>query len=682
MNGNAKFSVLLGAKVTGENNIKRLGNSMQGVQGKAKNLGLAVKGVGLAFKAMFAAAAIGGIAAFAKSSIDAADALGKLEVRTGIAAAKLQSYVNAGKLADVSQKQLATGLKTLARTQLEAADGVATYADAYNKLGIDVKNTDGTIKKSDQLLGEIADAFATLPDGPEKTAIALDIFGKSGADMITMLNGGKAALEEFNYQLSDKFAQNAEYYNDQVTKLGFKFEGFRMQLIDALLPALNAITESFATLFEAGVDFDPLFKIIAGSIRVVAAVTFSLIKLVDTLIKNAVAGFQIIGKLLTFDLPGAMDIYKTRFSGMIDQAKKDFAELGNIMFGTSEAPEGYGRKTGGVLPPGGNQELTKEQATKKRNSALSKGLDITLKQTASFAKMLQGLEDERRLLEAKILGKEKEIALDIKVEKMTKGLPPEIAAGVEQRIRGNAELQNSIDKTKELNAGTEKTNGLFESIKSTVATGLANAIEGLIDGTKSLSESLSGILKQMASLFLKAAIGSFGVGGNAGTGLLGLFANGGVVAQNKVVPFASGGIVSKPTVFPMANGMGLMGEAGPEAIMPLKRGRGGRLGVEVSNQDTARDAMSRYSNGSRGNSVIPANGGGGSEMQGSGGGGAVAAPIDVRYTVERINSVDYITADQFQTGMRSAAEQGAKRGEQNTLKRLQMSGGTRKRLGL
>ena len=69
-------------------------------------------------------------------------------------------------------------------------------------------------------------------------------------------------------------------------------------------------------------------------------------------------------------------------------------------------------------------------------------------------------------------------------------------------------------------------------------------------------------------------------------------------------------------------------------------------------------------------------------MEDSGGGVAVAAPIDVRYSVERINNVDYVTADQFQTGMRSAAEQGAKRGEQNTLKRLQMSGSTRKRLGL
>ena len=72
----------------------------------------------------------------------------------------------------------------------------------------------------------------------------------------------------------------------------------------------------------------------------------------------------------------------------------------------------------------------------------------------------------------------------------------------------------------------------------------------------------------------------------------------------------------------------------------------------------------------------------GSGTSGEGGGTAVAAPIDVRYTVERINSVDYVTADQFQAGMRQAANQGAKQGEQQTLKRLQMSGSTRKRVGL
>ena len=68
----AKFGLLIDAKTKGENNIKRLGNSMQGVEGKAKNLGMAVRGVGNAFKALFAAAAVAGFARFVKGAIDTA----------------------------------------------------------------------------------------------------------------------------------------------------------------------------------------------------------------------------------------------------------------------------------------------------------------------------------------------------------------------------------------------------------------------------------------------------------------------------------------------------------------------------------------------------------------------------------------------------------------------------------
>ena len=108
-------------------------------------------------------------------------------------------------------------------------------------------------------------------------------------------------------------------------------------------------------------------------------------------------------------------------------------------------------------------------------------------------------------------------------------------------------------------------------------------------------------------------------------------------------------------------------------------GEGGQ-GEYVIPESKMRESMARYSRGARGSSVIPETGGSGTS--GEGGGAAVAAPIDVRYTVERINSVDYVTADQFQDGMRRAANQGAKQGEQQTLKRLQMSSGTRKRLGM
>jgi len=198
-------------------------------------------------------------------------------------------------------------------------------------------------------------------------------------------------------------------------------------------------------------------------------------------------------------------------------------------------------------------------------------------------------------------------------------------------------------------------------------------IELITTGKADFKAMAASILKDIAKIMLQAAI--------AGAVKKMFFADGGVIQGGRSVkPYATGGVVSTPTIFPMAGGdVGLMGEAGPEAIMPLKRGPGGRLGVEVANQNSPREAMSRYSRGSGGGGVVPSDGG--SSASGDGG-VAVAAPIDVRYTVERINDVNYVTADQFQSGMQRAASQGAQRGEQNTLKRLQMSGSTRKRLGL
>ncbi len=241
-------------------------------------------------------------------------------------------------------------------------------------------------------------------------------------------------------------------------------------------------------------------------------------------------------------------------------------------------------------------------------------------------------------------------------------------------------LSGKPAKIKDLNNELTETQKLFGSIKDTVATGLTNAIMGLIDGTKSLGESLSGVLKQIGSLFLRAGIGSFGVGGEKGTGLLGaLFsAKGNVFAHNNVVPFAYGGVVNKPTVFPMANGMGVMGEAGPEAIMPLKRGRGGRLGVEVASQDTAREAMSRYSRGS-GNSAASLMTGG---QESEGNGSASNAVLDVNYSVERINNINYVTAAEFEKGMAQAAKRGAEMGKRGVYSELVNKRSVRSRIGV
>ena len=128
------------------------------------------------------------------------------------------------------------------------------------------------------------------------------------------------------------------------------------------------------------------------------------------------------------------------------------------------------------------------------------------------------------------------------------------------------------------------------TLSNGISGGLRKAFDGLIfDGMKlndALKTVASTIVDQVYSIAIRPVTGALGgllaqgVSGVLGGGLP--FANGGAFSQGKVMPFARGGVVSAPTGFPMRGGMGLMGEAGPEAIMPLARGPDGRLGVQAA----------------------------------------------------------------------------------------------------
>ena len=250
--------------------------------------------------------------------------------------------------------------------------------------------------------------------------------------------------------------------------------------------------------------------------------------------------------------------------------------------------------------------------------------------------IIANFEDQNKLLQAQLNGRldEEEIKQKLlKLAKENKGLDVE-------KVRDILEANDALKKQVEI---AESIEAFYERIGSTIQSGIVDGIMGAVEGSRSLAESLSGILRQLGGMFLNVGVGALG----QSMGIPGF------------KPYAQGGYVSGPT-------NALIGEGGePEYVIP---------------ESKMRESMSRYSRGSRGSSVIPEVGGSGTS---SGGGGlAVAAPIDVRYTVERINSVDYVTADQFQSGMQQAATQGAKQGEQQTLKRLQMSGSTRRRIGI
>ncbi|MCV2864634.1 phage tail tape measure protein [Albidovulum sediminicola] len=126
------------------------------------------------------------------------------------------------------------------------------------------------------------------------------------------------------------------------------------------------------------------------------------------------------------------------------------------------------------------------------------------------------------------------------------------------------------------------------TLSRSIGNGLRSAFDGLVFEGMKLSDALKDVAQTIVDTIYNIAMAPVqnALGGALANGLnsalSGVFAfeNGGSFAQGRVMPFARGGIVSSPTMFPMRGATGLMGEAGPEAIMPLMRGADGRLGVQ------------------------------------------------------------------------------------------------------
>tara|TARA_Y100001963_G_scaffold151717_1_gene235108 strand:- start:691 stop:2355 length:1665 start_codon:yes stop_codon:yes gene_type:complete len=336
-----RWDLLISLKTKGSQGLKAMGNSMQGLQGRLKNVRMAALSVNTAFRAMAVILTAGAFTRVVKGAIDQADAFGKLSRQTGVAADTLQSYVNAGKLAGVEQVAIDKGLSRLAQSIREADQGVNTYTDSFDALGISVRDSQGNLKSTEQVFGEVADRFADMENGGTKAALAMELFSRQGRKLIPLLNEGSSAMNEWNYETSEGFAANAEYFNDQLTMLGFGFDGFRKQLADALLPALNAIGEEFRELFNSQNDWEALFGVIQFGLRAISATVFSLIAAFRFLSRTIVDIFKMLDEARKFNLGGAKDIAKEGLADTQAQFKKDMESLGRIIGGSSEAGEDY-----------------------------------------------------------------------------------------------------------------------------------------------------------------------------------------------------------------------------------------------------------------------------------------------------------------------------------------------------
>lgn len=236
-----------------------LDKGLRDAQSRMAAFGASMAKAGTAIAASMAAATTA-IAVAVKNAIDEADKIGKASQKIGIPVEQLSELKYAADLSDVSIETLSSSMGRLAKNMSEAA-GSATglAARAFTALNISVKNSDGSLRSSADVMADVADRFSRMNDGANKTALAMAIFGRAGAEMIPMLNAGKIGLADaaeearkLGIVLSTQTTDAAQQVNDNLTRMRRAFDGMVIQISTAMLPTLERMSDGMVEIAKNG----------------------------------------------------------------------------------------------------------------------------------------------------------------------------------------------------------------------------------------------------------------------------------------------------------------------------------------------------------------------------------------------------------------------------------------------
>lgn len=230
----------LGLKVD-EGDFQKGAAAIGGIKGGLAALGLSIGAVKAGLEAMIASTAAYGNAA-AKSA-----------QRIGVSVEAFQEIVEAADDVQVSAGSVEAGLRFLGRNAYEASKGGKEAAASFRSLGVALVDENGKLRGTDALLMDLADRFEKMPDGPEKTALAMKVLGRGGTEMIPLLNKGSAAIAEMRrgareagLVLSGDAVQASVEYTEAVDGLRDALTGLKRTIGSAFMRESTAVIRSMA----------------------------------------------------------------------------------------------------------------------------------------------------------------------------------------------------------------------------------------------------------------------------------------------------------------------------------------------------------------------------------------------------------------------------------------------------
>ena len=204
-------------------------------------------------------AAVSAFGLLIKKQIDYMESLDKLSQRIGFSVEALSTLKFAGGLAGIEFESLSTGLSKFSKNLFDVKNGLGqTAVKGFEALGISATDANGRIRETEELLPEVANRFAQMKDGTEKTAIAMTLFGRSGKELIPLLNAGAIGLRKMQQEarglgleISTSTAKRAADLKDNMLRLESSLTGVELAITEVLLPPLTQLSESLIVMMAA-----------------------------------------------------------------------------------------------------------------------------------------------------------------------------------------------------------------------------------------------------------------------------------------------------------------------------------------------------------------------------------------------------------------------------------------------
>ncbi|HJD97492.1 hypothetical protein [Mailhella massiliensis] len=263
---NAKLESATGAVSRMQAQVSRFSqrSGLSKVAGAAGDVADAVAGIGdgamesldrltgaLGKMTLLLGGASGGMLALASATAEQAQAAERSAVALGVNAKDLQKLQYAASTVNVEAENMTDILSDLTEKMVEAGDS-DDLAAMFKALGVSVKNADGTMKNSAQVLMEIADAFSGMQDGAVKTKLAIELMGDEGRKLIPVLNKGASGLRELGKEaeqagmvFDDTARSDARRFQESLSGVGNQVAGLRNAIGRQLMPVFTPIMEKF-----------------------------------------------------------------------------------------------------------------------------------------------------------------------------------------------------------------------------------------------------------------------------------------------------------------------------------------------------------------------------------------------------------------------------------------------------